>query len=228
MSRSGCLKPDRARDDQPGSSRGRAPQQVLLLGSEAVFIPDTFLHVVMWRSSRSTRRFLLLLLVYVTITFLHGLLFSFYIWIVMRNGTLLNISLTFLNFFYFYFVCIPVCRTQDWNFLWRDGPFRSYCATFLKYFWRITLCLLVSSSLAAPQLRLECLEGTKCFTRHLAWLLALFSLWCNRVCVRYSFIFTFIRCFLGRGLQSISFELIFRTLLLNCFFHKLRKRFEIS
>ncbi|XGW09009.1 hypothetical protein V3C99_011373 [Haemonchus contortus] len=26
--RGGCLKPDRARDDQPGSSRGRAPQQV--------------------------------------------------------------------------------------------------------------------------------------------------------------------------------------------------------
>ncbi|EYC01065.1 hypothetical protein Y032_0110g137 [Ancylostoma ceylanicum] len=28
-SRGGCLKADRARDDQPGSSRGRAPQQVI-------------------------------------------------------------------------------------------------------------------------------------------------------------------------------------------------------
>ncbi|VDO41239.1 unnamed protein product [Haemonchus placei] len=31
--RGGCLKPDRARDDQPGSSRGRAPQQVRSLTS---------------------------------------------------------------------------------------------------------------------------------------------------------------------------------------------------
>ncbi|KJH42592.1 hypothetical protein DICVIV_11413 [Dictyocaulus viviparus] len=35
-SRSGCLKSDRARDDQPGSSRGRALQQVITANNKLI------------------------------------------------------------------------------------------------------------------------------------------------------------------------------------------------